>query len=438
MRRTSENQIRHLSQAVQLEEAVNPTIIRTTVMTIGISIIAFTVWAGFTNINEVARTPGEVVPNGYQQVVQHLEGGLVKEIDVSEGDVVKQGEELIRLDGAGFAEDLERAKGKQLALSLQEERLRAYLEKREPDFSRFAITDDSALRDQKNFFKSMETSNAEERNVVQEQIVQKKRIIGSLQSELKTAQGNLAISQQLFDSRSQLYQKGFLSETKYLEAQQALNSINGDISQIQSRLSVAQAEIKEYQNRLNSVGLTQNDEINERLDAILVEKAQNEEILRKLKERSARLSIRAPVGGIVKGLSVNTIGAIVKPGETLMEIVPMDHEMVVQVKIQPQHVGHIKPGQAVKVKLSSFDFARYGLVNGKLEQISATTFNGENGDRFYQGRVKLDQNYVGNDNRNMVVPGMTVMAEIITGEKTILQYLLKPIHNSLKTAFSER
>ena len=116
----------------------------------------------------------------------------------------------------------------------------------------------------------------------------------------------------------------------------------------------------------------------------------------------------------------------------------MDHEMVVQVKIEPQHIGHIKPGQSVKVKLSSFDFARYGLVNGNLEQISATTFNGDNGDRFYQGRVKLEKNYVGSDTKNLVVPGMTVMAEIITGEKTILQYLLKPIHNSLKTAFSER
>lgn len=438
MRRTSESQIRHLSQAVQLEEAVNPAIIRTTMMTIGISILAFTAWAGFTNINEVARTPGEIVPNGYQQVVQHLEGGIVREIDVAEGDVVEKGEKLVLLDGAGFAEDLERAKARKVSLSMQEERLRAYLEKREPDFSRFAATDEGQIRDQQSFFKSMENTNVEERKVVQEQITQKKRVIGSLQSELATAKGNLVISEQLFNSRKELYGKGFLSETKYLEAQQALNNIRGEITQIQSRLSVAQAEISEYQNRFSSLGLTQSDEINERLDAVINEKAQNEELLRKLEERSNRLAVRAPVSGIVKGLAVNTIGSIVKPGETLMEIVPVDHEMVVQVKIQPQHIGHLKLGQPVKVKLSSFDFARYGLVNGKLEHISATTFDGQNGDRYYQGRVKLEHNYVGHDKSNLVVPGMTVMAEIITGEKTILQYLLKPIHNSLKTAFSER
>lgn len=438
MKRTSESQIRHLSQAVQLEEAVNPAIIRTTMTIIGVSIIAFTAWAGFTNINEVARTPGEIVPSGYQQVVQHLEGGIVRQIGVAEGDVVQKGEKLVILDGAGFAEDLERTRAKKISLSMQEERLRAYLEKREPDFSRFAARDDAQIRDQQNFFKSMENTNSEERKVVQEQITQKKRVIGSLQSELATARGNLAISEQLFNSRKELYGKGFLSETKYLEAQQALNNIRGDISQIQSRLSVASAEISEYQNRFNSLGLTQSDKINERLDAIINEKAQNEELLRKLEERSNRLTVRAPVSGIVKGLAVNTIGAVVKPGETLMEIVPVDHEMVVQVKIQPQHIGHIKIGQPVKVKLSSFDFARYGLVNGNLEHISATTFDGQNGDRYYQGRVKLAQNYVGRDKSNLVVPGMTVMAEIITGEKTILQYLLKPIHNSLKTAFSER
>jgi adhesin transport system membrane fusion protein len=168
MKRTSESQIRHLSQAVQLEEAVNPTIIRSTMMTIGIAILAFTAWAAFTNINEVARTPGEIVPNGYQQVVQHLEGGIVREIGVAEGDVVKKDQPLILLDGAGFAEDLERARAKKLSLSMQEERLRAYLEKREPDFSRFATSNQDQIRDKHSFFKSMENTNAEEQKVVQE------------------------------------------------------------------------------------------------------------------------------------------------------------------------------------------------------------------------------------------------------------------------------
>lgn len=438
MIKASNDQMRYLSQAIQLEEAVNPSIIRSTMMTISIVIIGFTVWAGFTNINEVARSPGEVVPNGYQQIVQHFEGGIVSEIDVKEGDIVKKDAVLLRLDGSGVAEDLERAKAKKTALLMQEERLRAYLEKREPDFSKFGESSEHLVKDQQNFFNSMEQNNEEERKVIREQIEQKKRMVASLGSELKTARENFEITNKLFQKRAELHQKGYLSDTKFLEAQQNLNSIKGDITQIQSRLSVTQAEISEYQNRLSSLGFSQNDQVNERLDAIIVERIQNEETLKKLQDRYARLAVRSPADGIVKGLAVNTIGAVVKPGETMMEIVPMHNELVVQVKIPPQHIGHLKAGQSVKVKLSSYDFARYGLLNGTLEQISATTFSGQDGERYYQGRIKLEKNYIGNDKRNVIVPGMTVMAEIITGRKTILQYLLKPIHNSLNTAFSER
>lgn len=430
--------MRYLSQAVQLEEAVNPSIIRSTIMTISIVILGFTAWAGFTNINEVARSPGEVVPNGYQQIVQHFEGGIVSEIDVKEGDIVKKDQIVLRLDGSGVTEDLERARAKKTALLMQEERLRAYLEKREPDFSKFGEGSEHLVKDQQSFFNSMEQNNEEERKVIREQIEQKKRMVSSLGSELKTARENFEITNKLFQKRAELHGKGYLSDTKFLEAQQNLNSIKGDITQIQSRLSVTQAEISEYQNRLSSLGLNQNDQVNERLDAIISERIQNEETLKKLQDRASRLAIRAPAEGIVKGLAVNTIGAVVKPGETMMEIVPIHNELVVQVKIPPQHIGHLKTGQAVKVKLSSYDFARYGLLNGTLEQISATTFSGQDGDRYYQGRIKLEKNYIGNDKRNIVVPGMTVMAEIITGRKTILQYLLKPIHNSLNTAFSER
>lgn len=145
-----------------------------------------------------------------------------------------------------------------------------------------------------------------------------------------------------------------------------------------------------------------------------------------------------PSRGLVKGLSVNTIGEVIQPGQTIMEIIPLDKALEVAVKISPQDIGHLKVGQAVQVKFSTFDFSRYGSIAGHLEQISATTFSGENGDRYYQGRILLDQNHVGVNPENMIMPGMTVMADVITGDKTILQYMLKPIHVSLKTAFTER
>lgn len=438
MRKLSEKQLRYLSQAVQLEEAVNPAIIRTTLMTIGATILCFTVWAGFTNIYEVARTPGEVVPSGYQQVVQHLEGGMVDKILVAEGDIVEQGTPLLEISGTGVIEDLERARARKFAILAQEERLRAYLEGRRPDLSGIDPKYTILIADQKNFFETMEGAQRQEQNIITEQISQKRALLQSLQRQMSTARENLAISADLFHKKSELHQKGYLSETKYLEAKQAINAIEGDIAQISSRITSANAEIKEYTGRYASLDLSQDDRVNERLDALIAEKTQHEEVLRKLEDRVSRLVLRSPVRGIVKGLSVNTVGSVIRAGETVLEIVPIDKELVVQVRIPPQHIGHIKPGQHVKVKLSSFDFSKFGLIDGTLDQVSATTFNGEAGDRFYQGKVRLSQNYVGKDKSNAVMPGMTVMAEIITGRKTILEYLLKPVHNSLKTAFSER
>ncbi len=438
MNKSKEKQLRHLSQSLQLEEAVNPAIIRTTMTTVSLAIIAFTIWAGFTNINEVARTPGEVVPDGYEQVVQHLEGGIVDQINAQEGDIVEKGQTLVVLRSTGTDEDLERAVSKQTSLAMQEERLRAYIEKRQPDFTRFEQSHAEIVRDQKNFFQSMQSANNEEQLVIKRQIEQKRQSITSLSVELETERRNLQISSNLFEKKQQLHSKGFLSETKFLEAQQAMNKIQGNVTRIQSQMETARAEIGEYQNRLASLSLGQNDRINERLDAIIAEKEQNNEIIRKLEEKSKRLAIKAPVTGVVNGLTLNTIGSVVRAGDTIMSIVPINEELVVEVKIPPQHIGHVHVGQDVKVKLSSYDFSRYGLVNGKLEKISATTFNGQNGERYYQGKIKVEKNYVGNDRHHPIMPGMTVMAEIITGEKTILQYLLKPIHNSLKTAFSER
>ncbi len=438
MIKTLRQQTQYLSQAIQLEEAVNPAIVKTTMVTISCAIIAFTVWSGFTNINEVARTPGEIVPAGYHQLVQHLEGGIVQDIYVAEGQIVKKGDVLVTLDGEGAKQDLQRAQSKQVSLDLQEERLRAFIEGRPANFAAFQADHADLVKDQASFSRDMVAAHDQEADVVRDQIQQKTRAIESYRTELNTAQSNYAIAAKLFDRRSELHAKGYLSDTKFLEYQQNLNAIRGDIAQIKTKISVAQSEQAEFQNRLKSLGSSYNNNINERLDAVLAEKTQNEELISKLQDRVSRLAIKAPVDGIVKGLSANTIGGVVRPGETLMEIVPTHKDLVVQVKIPPQHIAHLKLGQDVKIKLSSYDFSRYGLIEGKLEYISASTFSAENGDRYYQGRIRMQHQYVGKNPVNIITPGMTVMAEIITGEKTILQYLLKPIHNSLKTAFSER
>lgn len=433
-----ERQTRYLSQAIQLEEAVNPHIIRATMTIVSLVLLAFITWAGFTNINEIARTPGEIVPQGYQQSVQHLEGGMIKAIHVKENEPIQAGEIVVTMDDSAIKEDFQRAQARQIYLEKQTERLRAYIEGRELDVSGLEEAHEDSIADQQSFFDDMRSARLKEESIVKNQIQQKKQTIRTLQGDIQTAQKNLNIYKTLYQRRLQLHIKGFATDVQLLEDEQNMNAASGDISRLNNQIRVVRTEIKEFEGRLASLSASHRDNANERLDQILAEKAQNTELLEKLDERIGRLNIRAPVSGLVKGLAVNTIGGVIQPGDTIMEIVPLDQTLEVSVKISPQDIGHLEIGQPVQVKFSTFDFSRYGSVKGKLEQISATTFSGDSGERYYQGKVLLEKNYVGGNPKNVIMPGMTVMADVITGEKTILQYMLKPIHISLKTAFTER
>lgn len=433
-----DKQTRYLSQAIQLEEAVNPHIIRATMTMVSIAFLTFIVWAGFTNVNEVARTPGEVVPHGYQQIVQHLEGGIIQTINVQEGDVVKAGQVLVTLEATSVRKDLQRALIKKQSIEMQAERLRAFVEDRQPNFNRFTDASDAMIHDQQLFFNGMRLAREQEEQIIHDQIKERKQSIRSLESDRDTAYRNLKLAQNVYGKRKSLNEKGYASDIQLLDSEREVNQISGNLRRYKNQILAAQAQIDEYNARLNSLTARHRDEAFEKLAQLETDRAQNNEIISKLTERITRLEIKAPTHGLIQGLSVNTIGSIVKPGETIMEIVPLEKQLEVAVRISPQDIGHLKIGQQVQVKFSTFDFSRYGSVQGRLDHISATTFEGENGDRFYKGRISLSRSYVGNDTTNSIMPGMTVMADVVTGKKTILQYMLKPIHTSLRTAFTER
>ena len=433
-----QKQLRMLSQSIRLKETASPRIVRATMAVTSLAFLGFLSWAAFANIHEIARTPGEIVPSGFQQTVQHLEGGIVRDILVQEGDSVDKGQIMIKLDGTAIEADLKRAQEQALTLRLQEERLRAFLENRKPVFPAEAAARPDLLRDQESFFASMRASQDKDRGVIRQQIDQKKQSIGALQADLQTARQNFRIVSDLYARRQEMNRKGVMPEARVMETEQQHNHLQGQIRSLQSQIAAAQGAIREYQDRLAALEAGSEDDANKRLDEILSAQTQNRELIAKISDRVARLDVRAPVRGTVKGLTVNTIGNVVQPGQTLMEILPADAPLVVSLKIPPLYIGHIHTGQDVQVKCSSFDFSRYGALPGTLEFISAASFAGENGERYFQGRVRLARSYVGQDSRNTIMPGMTVMADIITGEKTVLQYLLKPVRNAMATAFTER
>ncbi len=433
-----DNQKKYLSQAIQLEEAMNPTLLRSTMLVISISILGFVLWAAATNINEVARAPGEVIPEGNIKTVQHLEGGIVKQLNVRDGQVVQKGDVLVVLDGAGTAQDLMRAEKAGLILKIEEERLRAFLQGRDPDWTQFKNSDPAIIYDAENHFNSMRGARLEKNKLASQQLKEQKQIRSGLYGTLKTARENAAISQEIFDRRQKLNADGYVSDMQMMQSKRDLQIQNGEIFRLKNEIEIADKKIREFEIRMNSTAADQIDDVNQRLSIVMAEQSQNEELIQKLQNRNERLVVRSPSSGVIKGLEVNTIGEVVRPGAPLMDILPTQEKLIAEVRIKPQYIGHITTGQQVRLKFSSFDFSRYGSVNGILKQISATTFSTDDGERYYEGLVSLDRQYVGEDMKNIIVPGMTVMADVITGEKTIMDYLLKPIQRSVQTAFSER
>lgn len=437
LRRTRHRQTRYLAQSIRLAEAETPGILRGAIAILCASVLAFIVWASFSSVGEIARAPGEATPASQSRLVQHRDGGTIAAVLVRDGQTVKKGDALLRLDDVDIRQDLARAQARQTTLNLQEERLRALLDNRAPAFA--AIGDDAPglIADQSAYLKSQQDLAVRDSAVIDDQIRQKQAELAALQRASNGAERNAVLMQGLADKRRALNRQGVLSDVRLLETEQKYNDATAARDRLRGDIASTRALLAELTSRKQALGASRADEAHRELDGVLAQSGENRELITKLQNKLEHLLITAPVAGMVQGLNLHLRGSVIQPGQAVMEIVPLDAPLLVTLRIRPADVGHLHAGQQVQVKVSSFNFARYGAVGGTLKSLSPSTFSGENGERFYEGTVALDTPYVGTP-ANLILPGMTVMADIVTGEKTIMMYLLKPLQSAMATAFTER
>ena len=432
-------QTRYLAQSVVLEEAGSSTLIRAGMVTVGLVIIAFVFWSYITEVDEVSISFGEVIPSSKIQTIQHLEGGIVSEILVTEGQIVEAGDVLVRLDPAAAYSERAQMQARRAGLLLKAERLRAFGTGREPDFSIVGKEYANLIDDQETIYNVQTGSQASRREVLVNQIEQTRTELDVLDEQENTLRKHLSIVQDELKMREKLYKQGLTSKVVYLDLKREANQSRGDVNKVvQERLKALEAH-DEAKNRLTQDVAKDKEQALQEMGTVTSELAQVREAIAKLEDRVKRLEVSAPVRGIVKGLQATTIGGVLAPGATITEIVPLDKELIVETKITTKDVGHMRVGQPVTVKITSFDFARYGGITGELTSISATTFMNEKEEPYYKGEITLDRSYVGYDpESNRIMPGMTVQADVTTGKKTLLQYLLKPVYSSVNEAFRER
>lgn len=421
-----------ITQSIALEESSVPRLIYTIVTLVGLIVGLFVFWAGFARVEEISVASGQVVPNGYIQDIQHADGGVVKEILVREGDLVEKGQPLIRLDATNANADLGQMQARQQALQLEASRLRI--------FSGIESEQASDLTsEERAILSSMEEARDNQRNVIRDQIAQREKELTAAMASQTALGKNVTIKQQENKLFADSLRRGSSSKLAALTSQRELNQLEGQFNETKSQVSRAQDAVQEANSRLQSLETDLRQDAMKKLGTVEADLAEVNKSIGRQEGAADRTVLTAPVRGIVKGLTVHTLGAVVESGKVIMEIVPVDEELLVEILLSPADVGNIKIGQSVKVKVSAFDFSRYGSISGKIENISASTFQNNEGQFFYKGRVRLDQNHVGGDSKtNLILPGMTVQADINTGTKTVLQYLLKPIQIVTQNAFSER
>lgn len=430
---------RFLIQSIKLEESGPPGAISGAMILISVLIIAAIGWAMVTKVDEVAAASGEVVPAGSIHSVQHLEGGIVSAILVREGDMVESGMPLLQIAPTATRSDLNQMLVRRATLLLQAERLHAFAESRMPDFDAAIEGYEELKEDQRAIFRTQIANRTNQVVVVQSQLSQVQGEYQRLTNRAESLREQIAFLREELAIRQRLLDQGLMSRIVFLDTQRELAQSEGSLVETIDSIAESESSVAELNGRADEVISRLENEALTQAGEISSELAQVTQALANLTDRVERLDVRAPVRGIVTSLKPLTINAVIQPGELLMEIVPIGDELVVEAKVSPNDIGHVEPGQPADIRVSSYDFSRFGAVRGTVRQISATTFVDERLTPYYRAVIALDRSFVGDvPGMNPIIPGMTVQVDIKTGSKTILDYLLRPVYRGLNSAFRER
>ncbi len=398
-------------------------------------------WAQQAILEEVTTGSGRVIPSSQMQVVQTLEGGIVGKILVQEGDTVEKNQVIMQIDDTGFASRLGEVEQRQWARQAESARLEAEAtgaEKLKIDPILMKNAPDAVLSERRSF-RARQTKLNDEVSVLKQQFVQRQQEL----EELHARAAKLAASQKPLEREleltKQLYAKDVVPEVELLRLQRQTIELKGDIYIARASIPRLKSSIREAENRIETAKATFRAKALERLATAGAELAIVEESLKAAQDRVVRTSLKAPVRGIINKLNVTTIGAVVQPGKDIIEIVPLNDVLLIEAQIRPQDVAFIRKGQEASVKLSAYDYSIYGALKGEVDRISADTITDERSETFYRVIIRTKNSNLVKDGKNLpIIPGMVATVDILTGTKTVLNYLLKPVKRVRDEAFRER
>ncbi|WP_240631620.1 MULTISPECIES: HlyD family type I secretion periplasmic adaptor subunit [Alcaligenes] len=403
-----------------------------------LAICVLIVWASLASIDEVVRGEGKVVPSRQVQIVQSLDGGVVEEILVRPGQSVEAGEVLLRIDPTRASSSLGENEAESLSLKAKAARLEAIAADQPFDMPGEVLEKAPDLAEMERRVWQARTEELRSNiSVAQEQLNQRQQELRETQANRDQAASSCGLTSQELQMTRPLLKSGAVSEVDLLRLQRDVARYCGEQKAASAQISRIQASIQEAQNRIGEVEIIFRNQARTELSETRAKLASLEQGQRALADRVRLAEVRSPVRGTIKTLAANTVGGVLQPGKDILEIVPTDDTLLLEVRINPRDIGFLHSGQAAEVKFTAYDFAVYGGLPGVLEQTSADTITDEKGNSFYIAKVRTDTVYVGDDKRP-ILPGMMAEVHILTGKRTVMQYLLKPILRARSNAFTER
>lgn len=400
----------------------------------------FFAWASWAELDEVTRGEGKVIPSSQVQVVQNLEGGIVAEILVREGAIVEAGQVLLRIADVRAASNLRESRTRYLALLGALGRLRAEVEETGIGFVPEVLSEAPGVaQNERALYNARLAALESELDVLRSQAAQRRQELTELATRLHQLERSHALAVEELDITAPLAKSRVVSKVQLLRLQREVNDLAGELEATRLAMPRAEAALREAERKIEERRLNFRAEAQRELNAVEAEATALQETIAAEADMVSRTEVRSPVRGTVKQLFVATVGGVVQPGADLVEIVPLEDTLLVEARIKPADIAFLHPGQPAMVKVTAYDFAIYGGLDGVVEDISADTITDERGDSFYRVRVRTNDVALHKADEPLpIIPGMTTQVDILTGEKTVLDYLLKPILRAKQRALRER
>ncbi len=404
-------------------------------------VVGIVTWSAFAQMREMAIAPGEIVSSSFTQPVHHLEGGIVDEIYVSEGQTVTPGTPLLRLRPELAESDLQQLLSRQALLRLRLIALSATINNEELRFGDLAKEYPNLAASQMAFYKESRAAWQSERQQLLYAIQQAGGALDAGRGQLESAKTQITYEQEQTNIRENTYKRGFTSRLAWLQALAQLEAAKAKYASIQADVQKLETQQEEARGALKKAEAERLQKLTDEQAKVSGELGEVSNSLIKHQDRVARLLVVAPTSGTINLLPHKSPGEVLKPGDLVAEIVSLDAGVIAEVQMKARDLGHVKEGDTAEIRVSNFDPSVMGLAHGEVIEISPTTFKPERGggEPYYRTRIRLKEDRIGNgEHTSRLLPGMVIEAHIITGSKSLFWYMLKPIARSLDVAFSER